>query len=85
MDFPNLKDLNKIINLCRKTGVKVFELGELRITLTDEPPARRTVVKSSTAQKGSVQSNNVPDSLPSDEELLFMSAGGPPDLTGFPQ
>lgn len=85
MELPNLKELNKIINLCRKTGVKVFELGELRITLTDAEPSKRTRVTHSTVQKGSIQANSVPDSMPSDEELLYMSAGGPPDLSGFPQ
>lgn len=85
MDLPNLKELNKIIQLCRKSGVKVFELGELRITLTDAAPMRPSRVASSTAQKGSIQPNSVPDSMPTEEELLFMSAGGPPDLSGFPQ
>lgn len=84
MNLPNLKELNKLVALCRKTGVKVFELGEMRITLTDAAPAKRSrAVKG--LPKAFQQGDYVPNDLPSDEELLFASAGGPPDLSGFEQ
>lgn len=86
MDFPNVKDLKKIVALCRQTGIKTFELGELRITLTETAPAPRTRSKyTDNTLKTSVQKDTVPDSMPSEEELLFASCGGPPDLEGFNQ
>lgn len=84
MDLPNLKDLSKIVKLCRQTGIKTFEFGELRITLTDEAPAKRTrTAYTDNTPKTSIQANNTENSLPSEDELLFWSAGGPPDLTGI--
>lgn len=79
MELPSLKELNKIIRLCRKQGIKVFELGDLRITLTDTIPATPSKSKD-TAVKASQQANTVPDSLPTTEELLFWSAGGEDNL-----
>ncbi len=82
MELPNLKELKKIIDLCRKQGIKIFELGELRITLSDAalatPVSRARKSILSQDPKTSIQSNNVPDSMPSEDELLFAAVGGPP-------
>lgn len=85
MDLPSNTELNRIVKLCRLQGVKVFECGELRITLSDAalatPPSkksRRSILAGPDAPKGSIQGDNTPDSLPSEEELLFASVGGPP-------
>ncbi len=85
MDLPDLKKLNKLVALCRKQGIKVFELGEMKITLTDDAPQRARNEFSPRASKASVQGNTVADSLPSDEDLLFASCGGNEglDLTGI--
>lgn len=84
MELPNIKELKKIIALCRAQGIKVFELGELRITLTDEAPAKRTRAQyTDNTPKTSIQKDTVPDDGLSEEELLFYSSGGPPDLTGM--
>ena len=85
MELPNLKELKKIIDLCRKQGIKIFELGELRITLSDAAlatpvsRARKSILSQDpNLPKTSIQSNNVPDSMPSEDELLFAAVGGPP-------
>lgn len=84
MNLPDTKQLKKIVQLCRSQGIKVFELGELRITLTDEAPAKRTRAQyTDNTPKTSIQKDTVPDAGLSEEELLFYSAGGPPDLTGM--
>lgn len=81
MQLPDLKELKKLIAVCRSQGIKVFELGEMKITLTDEAPPKRTRGESLPKySKGSIQGNEVPDSLPSEEELLFAAVGGPPDF-----
>lgn len=85
MDLPSNKELARIVKLCRKQGIKTFECGELRITLSDAALAtptprasRKSILAGPDAPKGSIQSNHVPDSMPSEEELLFASVGGPP-------
>lgn len=88
MELPSNKELARIVKLCRKHGIKVFECGELRITLSDNAftadinekatRGRRSILGSPVAPKGSIQSNNVPDSMPDETELLFASVGGPP-------
>lgn len=84
MELPSNKELARIVKLCKKQGVKTFEFGELRITLSDAALAaplpkasRRSILASPDAPKGSIQ-GDVPDSMPSEEELLFASVGGPP-------
>lgn len=85
MQLPDLKELKKLIAVCRSQGIKVFELGEMKITLTDEAPPKRTRGPALPQYlKGSIQ-GDVPDSLPSEEELLFAAVGGPPDFENLPQ
>lgn len=84
MELPSNKVLARIVKLCRKQGIKTFEFGELRITLSDAALAtplskasRRSILGGPEAPKTSIQ-GNVPDSMPDETELLFASVGGPP-------
>lgn len=75
MELPDLKSLDKILALCRKRGVQVIEIGELRITLGDTP-VRHTSVKKSEQSKYSIQGEVVDSpNTPTEEELLFWSSG----------
>lgn len=85
MELPSLKELGKIIKFCRKAGIKVFELGELRLTLTETAPVTKSRRFTPGLPKGFIQGDFVPGDMPTDEELLFASAGGPPNLEGFEQ
>lgn len=79
MDLPSIKELNKIIKLCRTQGVAVFQFGELKITLAEHAPAKpKKSIQERILAGDSIQSTEVPDSMPSEEELLFASVGGPP-------
>jgi hypothetical protein len=81
MQLPDIKDLGKVLDLCRKKGVKVFQLGELKIELGDEP------IKQYQRASGAPD-NELPD--PADpwanfpageltpEQLTYYSAGGVP-------
>lgn len=39
MDLPDLKQLDKVIALCRKRGVKSIKIDNVEITLSDTAPA----------------------------------------------
>lgn len=82
MDLPDPKKLKKLADYCRKAGIKVYECEGMKITLADhyipEPSAyMRKKIKG--GKKASIQQESIPVSMPSAEELLFFSAGGPPD------
>lgn len=38
MQLPDLKELDRVLALCRKRGVQKFRIGELELTLSDEVP-----------------------------------------------
>jgi vacuolar-type H+-ATPase subunit I/STV1 len=67
MELPDLSQLEEIIKICRKRGVKSFRIGEMQFTLTEEAP------KSSYKRN---QEAKIEDDYqePSHEELLMWSA-----------
>ena len=80
MDLPNITDLGKVIDLCRKKGVKTFQIGELKFELGEDPKPQRAR-----------QTQNTPDEIdPTDpwakfpagelspEQLTYYSSGGVP-------
>ncbi len=75
MQLPDLKELDKLIALCRKRGVSVVKMGELELTLSDSAPASKPRGK---AAKKAHEAPGDPESfdLLSDEEKLFWSVGG---------
>ena len=83
MDLPDIKQLKKISDACRKAGIKVFECENFKITLTDTPPPpsaykRQKALKTGKAAPTEFVQGEVQTDMPSPEELLYWSAGGPP-------
>lgn len=87
MKIENLKDLQKLIQLCQKLGVKSLNIGEVSLSLGDIPVKQAKTPKVATRRiygpSGAVdvptdllpaEQIDTPDSL-SDEELLYYSAG----------
>lgn len=77
MDLPNVKDLGKVIDLCRKKGVKIFQLGELRLELGDEPIRHTSDDKPE--HNPADPYANFPQGDLSPTQLMFYSAGGLPE------
>lgn len=68
MQLPDLKELDRVLALCRKRGVKIFTIGEISITLTDEIPQSN--------YKRQQETKPLEDDYqePTPEELLMWSA-----------
>ena len=82
MNLPDVKDLAKVIDLCQKKGVKVFQMGELRLEL-GEPPVKQSAPRfqESVPQNETDPEDpwaNFPNGVLSPEQLMFYSAGGKP-------
>lgn len=58
MDISNLKELDKLISLCRKRGVKSIQIDNLAIELSDSTPATK---RNSTSTKRQLQDLDAPD------------------------
>lgn len=76
MDLPNLKQLQKLAQACRKAGIRTFKGYGFEFTLDDAPTKAPRA-----AAKGA---HNFPDTAfesdsPTPEELLFWSAAGIPE------
>ena len=76
--ITSLKDLEKLLRLCRKQGVTEIKLGEVELKLGDLPPEAR----------GSVEQSEIPTENPyanfpsgelTPEQLMFYSSGGKPE------
>lgn len=78
MNLPDLKALDKLIQLCRKRGIKTVKMGELELTLSEDAPEKQTRKPAKNGFTASVESDSgdpeVFDAL-SDQEKLFWSAG----------
>ena len=40
MELPDLKQLDRLIALCRKRGVETVKIGELELTLSERTPVK---------------------------------------------
>lgn len=78
MQLPDLKQLDKLVQLCRKRGVKVIRLGEMELTLSDEAPTK----SSKKSQEATAQSPSIfeTDSL-TEQQLLEWSVMQVPDIS----
>lgn len=76
MDLPNLKELSKLIALCRKQGVKTVRVGELELTLDEhfEKGGRVSTKKESNSSTNEAAGGNPEWDRLTDEEKLFWSA-----------
>lgn len=71
----DLKELKKLIKYLRKEGITEFKADGFEFKLGPEPAkSRKSLAKQAESEiQGAIDSD-----YPSEEELLFMSAGGPP-------
>lgn len=81
MTISTIKDLDKIMSLCRKQGVSVFKIDnvEFRLEGVDGPKTNKK------RQPTQTQSQDIPIETPdelTEEQRLFYSATGQND-TGF--
>lgn len=69
MNIPDLKQLDKLVQLCRKRGVKVIKIDNMELTLSDEAPTKSKKKQELPAGTPSIFES---DSL-TDEQLLQWS------------
>lgn len=76
--IESLKDLEKLLRLCRKQGVTEIKLGTVELKLGDLPLEQRH-----TSDQGEVPTDNPFANFPqgelTPEQLMFYSAGGHPE------
>ena len=80
MDLPDLKDLRKVIALCRSTGVRIIKIDNIEITLSDDAPPTKPRGKAAKAAQGTSKYPDVKfeSGGPTEEELLFWSSPSEP-------
>lgn len=61
----DLGELQKLLKLCRKQGVKELKLGDLSLVFGDEPR------KQSIADDSEIETDEI-----TEEQMMFLSAGG---------
>ena len=79
MTIPNLKDLGKVIDLCRKKGVSAIQLGEIRIELGNEPIEKNSRNQDTPEVDPTNPWANFPAGELTPEQLMFYSSGGLPE------
>lgn len=84
MQLPDLKELTKLIDLCRKKGVSSLTVEGISLTLTAELPAsnyKKRVEKELVDQPEDPQNPyaNFPQGMLTPEQLMYYSAGGLPE------
>lgn len=78
MDTLDPKFLKKLVDTCRKTGIKTFKGYGIEFTLSEATPVS-TYKKNKKSQTNSdTSSNNILTEGLSEEELLFWSTGTAP-------
>lgn len=74
MEIKNARDLAKIADLCRKKGIAELKIGQncIEVKMGTRPEKQ----KRASAKKPTGPEPRLNDSGPTEEELLFWSAGG---------
>ena len=84
VQIETLKDLEKLIKLCKKQGIATIKVDGIEFTLSPEAQAR-LVKRANRPIEGlpmpGVEKIETPDDLTA-EELLFYSSGGPGPVVG---
>lgn len=82
MQLPDIKDLGKVIDLCRKKGVEEITIGEITLKLGPEPEPRVRQRASQNEEQSDYDPAdpwaNFPAGELSPDQLAFYSAGGTP-------
>ena len=73
--IETLKDLEKLLKLCRKQGVTDIKLGPIEFKLGELP----TVISSNNVDSREDKYADFPDGMLSDQQLMFYSSGGAPE------
>ncbi len=84
MKIENLKDLGRLIALCRKTGVESIRVDGIELHLGKEPqkPMKMTAAKASTVPRAPDAAPTIDEILSeglTDEQLLYYSVSAQPD------
>lgn len=80
MQLPELKDLAKVIDLCRKKGVSSITIGEMKLEFREAIPTsnyKRRQVKEETDPVNPY--DNFPEGELTPEQLMYYSSGGLPE------
>ncbi len=81
MDLPDLKDLGKVIDLCRKKGVASITIGQLKLDLGPEPEPKKS--QASANSQPEIDETDPWANFPAGEltpsQLIFYSSGGLPE------
>lgn len=76
--IKDLKELERLLKLCRKQGVTQIKLGEVELKLGDLPPEQRR-----SRDQDDIPTDNpyadFPDGELTPEQLMFYSSGGLPE------
>lgn len=79
--IENLKDLERLLKLCRKQGVTKLTLGAVSLELGDLPLKQTTTEELSDEEIEERVYESMPDRVLTPEELTFLANGGlPADL-----
>lgn len=79
--IPDLKDLERVIELCRKKGVSSITLGDVRLEIREEAPKSNYKKR----KENELEHNpidpyaNFPTDNLTEEQLMFYSSGGLPE------
>lgn len=84
MNLPDLKDLEKVIDLCRKKGVASITLGDVKLEIREEAPQsnykkRKEKMELVGSADPSDPYANFPEGTLTEEQLMFYSSGGVPE------
>lgn len=74
MKIDSVRQLDRLMAVCRKRGVTAIKIDGIEFTLTEELP-QRPLRRSTMLQDASNSPIETPDTL-SQEDLLFYSASG---------
>lgn len=80
MNLPDLKQLDRVIALCRKRGVKSIKIDNVELILNEEAPTQTKRKRKAVPldQLPTSEDSSFDSDMPSEMELLFASAGGVP-------
>lgn len=72
MIIKDLTDLDKLISLCRKRGIKAVKVGDLELTLGEpEPKVKRKPRKAAAATQ---EAEDIESDGPTSDDMLFWSS-----------
>ena len=77
--IDDLKDLEKLLKLCRKQGVTEIKLGAVELKLGDLPVSHSAGAAQSIQTDPANPYANFPDGELTPEQLMYYSAGGLPE------